>query len=338
MINLGVISLEHPHAEGMHFPALRYLRDRVRIAGIANNDYERTKEWLYAFSAEFYADRDALLSRDDIDAVLITSKNSDHAKDSIAAARAGKDILCDKPVTTTIEDARAVVAEVKKAGVRFITTFPVRFNTSVRHLKNAVDNGGLGKICAVMATNHGCMYEPGVPGWVKDPISNGGGCIIDHTVHVADVIRWLTGSEFATVKAEATTALHQLPTEDIGVLHGEMDDGAIYQIDASWSRRANDPMWGDVTFRIIGTKGSATLDLYNNHRIEIYKENSFEFKYPNYLLREHGEIFLDYALWKEEGKATIAANEVDGLRTMELVMAAYQSVHENRRVDIKKYV
>ena len=337
MIRLGIVSLEHPHVRGNHFPALRYIQDRIKVAAIAHANREEAQPWLNLFSAEYFTDRDALLSCRDIDAVLNTSRNHNHAADTIASAKAGRDIFCDKPIATTVKDAQAIVMAVHQAKVQFITTFPVRFNTSVRQLKNAIDAGEFGKIYAVMATNHGCMYEPGEPTWVHDPKQNGGGCLIDHTVHVADIIRWITGAEFANVMAKTATALRSLPAEDIAIMHGEMLDGTLYQIDASWSRRGRDPMWGDVTLRIVGAKGSASLDLYNNQRIEIYNDDGISFKYPNHLCREHGEIFLDYISSKEDGTISICADAVDGLRTIELVFAAYESAQNGKRVEVKRW-
>lgn len=347
MIRLGVISLEHPHAWGNHFPALRYIQDRVRVAAIAHTSREQAQPWLALFGAAYYADRDALLAADDIDAVLITSRNLHHARDAIAATHAGKDVFCDKPIATSVADAQAIAAAVQASGVRFITTYPVRFNTSVRRVKAMIDAGELGAIQAIMATNHGCMYEPGEPDWVRDPRQNGGGALIDHTVHVADLIRWLTRSEFATVKAQLATGLRSIAAEDLAVIHGQLTDGAIYQIDASWSRRGTDPMWGDVTLRIAGTKGSATLDLYNNQRIEIYNarrpapdqpdRGEVAFKYPNHLVREHGEIFLDYAATAGRRAPAICADAIDGLRTIELVFAGYESARTGTTIRVNRW-
>ena len=93
-------------------------------------------------------------------------------------------------------------------------------------------------------------------------------------------------------------------------------------------------MWGDVTGRVVGSKGSASLDLYNNHRIEVYGKGAVEFHYPHYLVREHAEVFLDYADSRETGAESIDADVVDGLRTVELVFAAYRSVESGATVPV----
>lgn len=338
MIKLGIISLAHPHSTGNHLPALKYMKNRVQVAGICHTDPAAAKPWLDTTGAKLYGSRDELLADAEIDAVLITSQNLHHAEDSMAAALAGKDVFCDKPIGLNALQCKEIVEAVRQNGVTFLTTFPVRFNTAVQQAKKAIQEGALGELQAIMATNHGCMYEPGVPAWVLDPAANGGGCLIDHTVHVADIIRWFTGQEFETVYVQArTAALHsELNAEDIAVLHGKMDGGLVYQIDASWNRRKNDPMWGDVTFRIVGSKGSISLDLYNNQYLDVYTGGQSARHYPNLIVYEHGQIFEDYRAFKEEGCPLVGANELDGLRTIELVDAGYESVRLGKAVEVTR--
>lgn len=337
MIKLGILSLDHPHSRGNHIPALKYLTDRVQVAAIYHDDASFARPWVQQFGAKYLSTREELLSDPSIQAVLITSKNLRHAEDCIAAAEAGKDILCDKPIAISVRDARRIRDAVDKTGVRFLTTYPVRFNTSVQRVKRMVDGGELGEIKAIMATNHGCMYEPGAPEWVKKNASNGGGCIVDHTVHTADIIRWLTGSEFETVVAQASHRLHDdIEGEDIGVLQGNLENGTLYQIDTSWTRLAQHPMWGDVTFRIVGSKGTASLDIYNNQRVDLYAEGSYSSLYANNIVLEHGCIFLDYWRWAEKNEKPQGAGVEDGLRGVELVYAAYESIRQNTAVHVSK--
>lgn len=335
MLRLGIISLDHPHALGNHIPALKYMTDRFPVTAIYHDDAAFAKPWLEMFGAKYYASRDALLADQDIDAVLITSVNSRHADDCVAAARALKAVFCDKPIATSVADGRKIAEAVKQNNVPFITTLPVRFNDAVFRAKRIIESGELGRIVAIMATNHGCMYEVGVPDWVLDPKKNGGGCIIDHTIHVADIIRWMSGGEFNDVLAYGKKAVHDyIKAEDIAVLHGTLSNGTLYQIDASWSRRPKNPMWGDVTLRIVGEKGAAFLDLYNNQRLEVYVEDRIEMQYPNLVAKEHGDIFDDYRLHVERGRPLIGAVMADGLRTIELACAAYESLEKGVPVKV----
>ena len=335
VLRLGVIGLDHPHAEGNHFPALNHIQNCVKVVAIADQDRARCEKWLKHYGAKYYKGRDQLLSDSSIDAVLITSKNRDHSVDSIFSANAGKDIFCDKPIAINPKGMRSLIDTIEKNNVRFVTTYPLRFHPVIQEIKKRMSKGEFGDIQAIMATNHGCTYEPLTPEWVKNPGENGGGCIIDHTVHVADVIRYLTNEEFINVHTFAHSVLKGIEAEDIAVSHGEMTGDIIYQIDCSWSRKASDPPWGDVTMRIIGTDGFVSLDLYNNHKIEVFSSKGVEYRYPFSLIHQHGMIFMDYLKEKSTGEKGINADDIDGLKTMELVFSSYESVRTKSLVNIK---
>ena len=335
-IRLGVISIEHPHSTFNHFIPLQKSGHSVKLVAIADPNRAACEPWLKEFGADYYADRDEMLANPDIDAVLVTSQNWQHSEDTIAAANAGKDVLCDKPIATNIEDTLAMVEACQKNKVRFITTYPCRFQPPILRLKGLIDSGDLGEIQAIMATNHGCMYDPGAPEWVQDPKLNGGGCIIDHTVHVGDMIRWLTGQEYATAQTFAASTLRGIKGEDIASTHGTMTGGTVFQIDCSWSRKGSDPMWGDVLIRIVGTKGSVSMDLYNNEAIQVLTADGVEFRYTCGIFHQHAMVFYDYQAERTTGVKGLNADEIDGLRTMELVFASYESLKTGKEVTIKR--
>ena len=122
MIRLGVLSLEHPHAVGNHFPSLVGLANRVRVAAIAEPNLGAARSWVKKFGAEYYRDCRAMLADSTIDAVLITSRNCDHARHTIECAEGDKDVLCDKPIATRHADAAGMVRACRGAGVE--VSFP----------------------------------------------------------------------------------------------------------------------------------------------------------------------------------------------------------------------
>ena len=140
-----------------------------------------------------------------------------------AAAAAGLWILCEKPLAPTAADARAMVAACKKAKVGLGTAFPCRWAPPLAEAKAKIVSGALGEVRAVTCTNHG--QAPG--GWFADPALSGGGATMDHTVHVADLLRWMLGREFTKVYCELGNQLHrgELATDDIGSVHPEMTGG-----------------------------------------------------------------------------------------------------------------
>ena len=325
-LKLGIMSLDHPHSEGNHLPALKNMKDYVTVTSIYNSDAVRAKPWCDFFSAEYFDEIDNFLNNVNMDAVLITSINSEHYDAIKKVAMSNKDIFCDKPIVIRKEHLSEIQNICNKSGIQFITTYPVRHHPAILLIRELIKENKFGEIVAIMATNHGCMYAPDTPDWVKDPLQNGGGSIIDHTVHIADTIRFLTQLEFKDIYTIASSRIHDIPSEDISISHGRMENGTLFQIDSSWSRKASDPVWGDVTFRIVGEKGSVWLDLYNNIHVEIFSEGSTENIYPNSLLLQHGMIFYDYLEAKENKRKMINANLFDGIKTMELVFASYKSL------------
>jgi predicted dehydrogenase len=174
-------------------------------------------------------------------------------------ARAKIPILCEKPIATKCSDAREMLAICEANDVPLGICFPVRFSEPLRQAKRLVEQGGLGQVVAVKATNHGTM-----PGdWFVDPQLSGGGAVMDHTVHVVDALRWLFDAEFTQVFAHAANRLHPIPVEDVGLLTLEMSNEVFVTLDTSWSRpNRSFPIWGDVTIEIVRNARGTQLDLF----------------------------------------------------------------------------
>lgn len=120
-----------------------------------------------------------------VDAVVLSGTNVQHKPFGVAAAGAGKHILSEKPIATTLADADAMISAAREAGVNLMTGFPCRFSPAWIRLKEHLAGGVVGKVLAINATNRGTC--PG--GWFVETEKSGGGAMIDHTVHVADLLR-----------------------------------------------------------------------------------------------------------------------------------------------------
>ena len=124
-----------------------------------------------------------------VDAVLIASSTGSHADLSIAAARAGKAIFCEKPVDLTLPKVDLCIKEVRKARVPMFVGFNRRFDPSFRELKKRLDAGVIGKLEQVIITNR----DPGLP--ELRFLASSGGLFLDFTIHDFDMARWLLGEE-----------------------------------------------------------------------------------------------------------------------------------------------
>jgi predicted dehydrogenase len=318
-LKLAIISFEHVHAA--HYLECLRRMPQVEIAGVVEHNPERLSTHADVLEGISLTDCQSLLDREAVDGVILCSANAKHKPMAIDFARAGIPILCEKPIATKTADAREMLAVCQAHDVPLGICFPVRFSEPLHQAKRLIQQGGLGKVLAVNATNRGMM-----PGdWFVDPQLSGGGAIMDHTVHVVDALRWLFDAEFTQVFAHAATRLHSIPVEDVGLLTLEMSNEVFVTLDTSWSRpNRSFPIWGDVMLELIGTRGVLSLDLLP-WTLSHYSEAAGKH------LAEARDGGLNQRLLKNfvgviKGEAEFAAKGLDGLRALEVAEAAYKSI------------
>ncbi|MCL7416559.1 MAG: Gfo/Idh/MocA family oxidoreductase, partial [Halalkalicoccus sp.] len=217
-------------------------------------DPERGRETAERHGIEFFEDIDALLER--IDAGVICSPNVDHGDWIDRAADAGVDLLCEKPLATTVDNARAIVDRWLDSDIRIGLAMPLRFCEPARRAKETLEAGEIGSVRSISGTNRGSM--PG--GWFVEPELSGGGAVMDHTVHIVDLVYHLTGEEVTQVYAEVDTRFHDIPVDDVNVLSMELADGTPFLLDGSWSKPDSWHTWGDATVELTGSGGTVAVD------------------------------------------------------------------------------
>ncbi len=316
VVKVGFLSLAHMHAFS-YGRALHSLAN-CKLVGVYDPDQERGLKGAEAMNTEFFADPAELLQQ--VDAVIICSENSRHREFTELAAKHGCHVLCEKPIATTMEDGQAMIDACQKAGVKLQIAFPVRFATPVREVKEMFDRQLIGDVLAITGTNHGQM--PG--GWFIDPVLSGGGAVLDHTVHVVDLIRWFLGKEFVSVYAEAGEGtLWDVEIDDCGMLSLELEGGIIVTQDPSWSRPRVNPTWGDVTLEILGTKGAIQLDAFAQNFV-VYNDANNKISQRSFAEDMDLGLIQDFvATIAEDREPSITG--FDGLKALEVALAAYES-------------
>ncbi len=316
-LRVGMISFAHDGHASSYATCLGQIPG-VELVAIADDDEARGRKYAERFSTVYYAAYHDLLARDDIAAVIICSENARHREMVAAAAEAGKHILCEKPLTTTRADGEAMIAACRAHGVKLQIAFPMRFSPPTIALREAVRGGAIGTPLMVKATNPGRMP----PGWFSDPALAGGGATMDHTVHVADLLRWIFGHEIVSVYAEIDARLHPgLPTDDIGLMLLGLDGGLSASLDASWSRAKTWPIWGGLTMEVIGEGGVLALDAFNQN-VQLFDDDAGHYSLVPYtgggdpaLVR----AFIDAV--RDDTPPPVTGE--DGLRALEVALCAY---------------
>lgn len=319
-ITVAIVSFEHMHAYA-YADALTQMQN-VELVAIAESDPARLSELYrkYPQVSQFFSDYRVMLDTVSCDAVIITSANADHCAIALECTRRRKHILCEKPIATTVEDAKAMIQAAREAGVKLMTAFPVRFSPAVREAKRLIKEGKLGRVLGGATSNHGSM--PG--GWFTQPQRSGGGAVIDHTVHVVDLIRWIFEDEVESVFALAENRLHpEIPCEDCGLLLFRTRRGLTFSLDTSWSRCKSYPIWGDVKLDIRGEQANLSLNCFpcavNHYDDTVLRHSAFSL--GDNLDRLMLEEFC--AAIREDREPEVTGE--DGLRALEVALAAYQA-------------
>jgi UDP-N-acetylglucosamine 3-dehydrogenase len=329
-VRVGIVSFAHVHS-----PAYAgVLRDLATadFVGITDEDKGRGTEAAELFGVPFFDSAASLFEA--VEAVIVCSENKNHARDVIPALTGGVHVLCEKPISTTVEDARAMIQASETSDSQLRTAFPVRYLPSIVRARELVRAGALGRVLALNGTNHGRI--PG--GWFLDPELAGGGAVMDHTVHLADLLRWMLDVEVKSVYAEVDSFFGAGGTDDAAILTldlegGSFADGALATRDPSWSRGDGYPTWGDVTLRIAGTSGVLDVDPFAQPlRMFDHEKGNASWSYMGEDM--NALMLADFLRGVTEG-VPAGASGLDGLRTLEVVLAAYRSGedHEPKEVD-----
>lgn len=194
MIGVGTIGREWMAAAIANQPT-------GELVAVASSDPDRAM----SFAAEraiprAHASVDALLHDDDVDAVYISTTNEWHKLHTLAAAAAGKHVLCEKPLAMSLADAEEMVAACQAAGVVLGTNHHLRNAATHRAMRKMVVSGAIGQVQAARVF-HAVYLPPHVQGWRIVAPESGGGVIFDITVHDADSVRFILDDEIAEVAA-----------------------------------------------------------------------------------------------------------------------------------------
>jgi predicted dehydrogenase len=226
-----------------HVQCWRYLEHRAQITAVMDVDQEMAQITAHiSGDVPWTTNLEELVSRDDVDAVDICSPPFAHADQIIAAAKAGKHVLCEKPITVNLEDADRAIAACKQAGVKFMLAFPRPFSPAIRRLKKMVETEELGKPIRIYSAHHmRAEWLRKRTGWFWDP-KKSGGTAIEGVIHDFHFLPWLMGPA-KRIYAEAGSFIYTdrsptLPDDQLVVLW-RFENGAIGIIDGGANQPSN---------------------------------------------------------------------------------------------------
>ncbi len=265
----------------------------------------------------------AVLADETIAAVYIALPHHLHEGATVAAAKAGKHILLEKPMANSLEEADRMLAAQKRAGVKLMIGFTHRFHSELETAKRLIDAGELGQLTLAVDL----MTTGGViPGWFWQKPEAGGGVLHVNGAHSFDRLRWLMGSEIVEVFAYAQTYDSRKTVEDSAVVALRFANGAMGMTAHNWVTDTKAPFKCDLD--IHGTEGAIRIDTWN----------SLEFSNAHHTWRQRRE--RDDMFEKEIGEFVSAIAQdrepcvtgEDGRRSLACVQAAYESARTGKPV------
>lgn len=344
-LKVAIASFAHLHAAGyvkalLSTPGIELLASDPDGA-LAPDAAPRGAELAADLGVAYVEDYDALFAWGP-DAVIVTTENVRHRAVVERAAAAGVHVLCEKPLATDVDDARAMIAACEAAGTILMIAYPVRFAPQFVAMRQQIEAGALGEPLAVVGTNNGKIPTDSRR-WFTDPELAGGGALVDHVVHCADLIDAFTGGMRArTVYAVANSILHEekhVQVETGGLVTITYENGMIATIDCSWSLPDSAPTWGGLTLKVTGTGGSATVEPFAEHVSGIGGAGAIHLSYATDL----DAVMLDEFLMAVRGSGPAVPGQAPkapqpdgqvGLRTLEIVDAARRSALSGQPVSL----
>ena len=331
MIKIGILSFAHHHGEA-YISNLRGMKG-VELIGVTDDDPMRGQTIAAQNEAHYFHTYEDLLEARP-DGVIICTENNRHRSLVEMVASRGIHILCEKPIATTLEDARAIVNICDQAGVLLMTAFPLRFSAPLLEIKARLDHGDFGDVYCFNGTNRGELPTKH-RAWFVDPVLAGGGAIMDHTVHLVDIMRWFTGSEVQTIYARSNKIFQ---SEEVDVETGALEmltfeNGVFATIDASWSRPQYWPTWGGLDFEMVTQRGSVIVDAFRQN-LNVYRHDWQRSNWAYWGSDLNHAMVSEFVAAIRENRSPRVTG-VDGLRAVEATLAAYESDRTGQTVQIK---
>lgn len=265
-----------------------------------------------------------LVTRDDVDAVVLCTPNALHAPQALAAIAAGKHVLVEKPFTVSVADADAVLAAAADAGVVVMTAHNGRFAPVIRGLASQVRAGAVGEVLSV----RGVMCHPGpldwstAASWFLEQEQSGGGALLDLGVHLVDSLRYVLGDEVVQVSAMLSGELNGVERDAVVLLDTRL--GAVGSLQAGWRSGAG----LDFSLSVIGERGTLVASAAG---LTLTAPDGVP--QPLAVPAEGPTVQGAFLAAVAAGRAT-APDGHDGRAAVAVVQAAYESARSGRTVPV----
>lgn len=309
-----------------HLQAIEVLKDYCQLKAVVDVREEAAASVANQYGCKAYTDYRRLLDGDQIDAVIISTPPNTHAEIASYFLENKKPVLCEKPLATTIADAKMMVDKAADNDVLLMMASKYRYVADTIKAKGIVESGILGEI--ILFENVFCGKVDMRDRWNASREVGGGGVIVDNGCHSVDIARFLLGP-IEKVQAAEGKRVQKLPVEDTARIHFRTRSDAMGMVDLSWSIQKE----RDAYIELFGTEGVLSIGWQSSKYRQSEKVHWVTFgKGYNKVEAFSGQIrnFVQSIRGKEMPLITAE----DALESVKVIDAAYRSVAMNTWVDV----
>ncbi|HEY8587988.1 MAG TPA: Gfo/Idh/MocA family oxidoreductase [Naasia sp.] len=302
----------------------------TRLVAVADPVEANAQRRAEPAGAATYSDYTEMLASADIDAVDICLPHHLHKDAIVAAARAGKHILCEKPLCLSVDEAREVQAAVHEAGVTLMCAHNQLFSPPVARALELISAGVLGRVFEVRTTDSFFNdFNPETMGWRASAATSGGGELIDTGYHPTYLLLQLAGGEPLEVTAMLSThRLKFMEGEDSAQLLVRFDNGVLGSLVTSW---AYAPSGNTERFSVVGELGSLHSDGKDlTYSLRTGEQGTLEFPRIDEFAAEIAH-FADSVL----GGTRPIHTEKEGIEVLGIILAAYRSAETRSFAEVR---
>lgn len=250
---------------GLHAEVISSLPE-AQLVAVCDSRPESAKRLAERYGVKWYTDYQDMICRNDVDVVNICTPSGAHLEPAVAAAVAGKHVICEKPLEVTVERADRIISACDASGVHLAAILPLRFTPAARLAHQAIQQGRLGRPVlgevSLKWWRTQEYYDAG--GWRGTWALDGGGALMNQAIHRVDLLQWLLGPVESVCAATGILAHERIEVEDLAVGIARLRTGALGSLVASTATQPGFPS------RVVlhGTRGTIELE---EHRITTWK-------------------------------------------------------------------
>ncbi len=313
--------------------------DGATLVAVADRNFERAQEIATRFNVSAYADMHEMMLKASPDVITILTPSGLHAAHAIELAQYGADIVVEKPMALTPEDADRMIEACDKGGVRLFIVKQNRFNLPVIALREALEAGRFGKLVMGTVRVRWCRGQDyyDQDSW-RGTWAYDGGVLTNQASHHIDLLEWMMG-DVESVFAKSLTALVDIEAEDTAIVMLKFKNGALGIIEATTATRPKD-LEGSIS--ILGEKGSVEIAGFAVNEMKHWNFDKplpgdkdifakFSINPPNVYGFGHQEYY-DHVVDCIKNKKHALVDGLKGRRSLELINAIYESIETGREV------